>query len=288
MGLTKEQTELLREPLIAENVQSRKGAGSQQLKYIAGFHAINEANRIFGFDGWTTQIEAITELNRAHYVKKPYRQDGKEEKKVSVAYMCRMRLTVGGCVREDVGFGDGIGPDTPGGLHSAIELATKECVTDAIKRCLRSFGDQFGNSLYEKDALPPIDYESYEASKPVTSADIDKLRTLMAERAIDDSWVVAWMRSNGFDGDISDLRNDLYQSMVADIDNIGKEERERKEYTEKFDKLIDLIRSSVNENMLKGVFKEAWVLCSRFDDKERQVEAHKEYEAMKKKLGGRS
>ena len=35
-------------------------------------------------------------------------------------------------------------------MADAHENAGKEAVTDAIKRCFRSFGNQFGNSLYDK------------------------------------------------------------------------------------------------------------------------------------------
>ena len=48
--------------------------------------------------------------------------------------------------REDVGFGNGIAKT----LADAHESAAKEAVTDSIKRTLRSFGNQFGNSLYDK------------------------------------------------------------------------------------------------------------------------------------------
>lgn len=48
--------------------------------------------------------------------------------------------------REDVGFGTGIDKT----LAQAHEGAAKEAVTDALKRAMRSFGNQFGNSLYDK------------------------------------------------------------------------------------------------------------------------------------------
>ncbi|MDN5105652.1 Rad52/Rad22 family DNA repair protein, partial [Aliarcobacter butzleri] len=48
--------------------------------------------------------------------------------------------------KEDVGFGTGISKT----LADANESASKEAVTDAIKRAFRSFGNQFGNSLYDK------------------------------------------------------------------------------------------------------------------------------------------
>ena len=48
--------------------------------------------------------------------------------------------------REDVGFGTGIAKT----LADAHEGGAKEAVTDGIKRTFRSFGNQFGNSLYDK------------------------------------------------------------------------------------------------------------------------------------------
>ncbi|MCB4743914.1 MAG: RAD52 family DNA repair protein [Sulfurovum sp.] len=48
--------------------------------------------------------------------------------------------------REDVGFGTGIAKT----LADAHEGGAKEAATDALKRSLRSFGNQFGNSLYDK------------------------------------------------------------------------------------------------------------------------------------------
>ena len=48
--------------------------------------------------------------------------------------------------RQDVGFGTGVARN----LDDAHENSAKEAVTDALKRSLRSFGNQFGNSLYDK------------------------------------------------------------------------------------------------------------------------------------------
>ena len=54
MTFTKEQTEQLNQPIDPKNVETRDGnrSGSLQLAYVESWHVINEANRIFGFDGW--------------------------------------------------------------------------------------------------------------------------------------------------------------------------------------------------------------------------------------------
>ena len=44
--------EELKKPLDPRHVASRSQGGGQ-VSYIEGWHAIAEANRIFGFDGWT-------------------------------------------------------------------------------------------------------------------------------------------------------------------------------------------------------------------------------------------
>jgi hypothetical protein len=48
--------------------------------------------------------------------------------------------------RQDVGFGSGFAK----GVGDAIEGATKEAATDALKRAARTFGNIFGLALYDK------------------------------------------------------------------------------------------------------------------------------------------
>ena len=57
MEFTKEQVELLKEPILAKNVKERDGnrAGTFQLAYVEGWHVIDEANRIFGYGGWSSE-----------------------------------------------------------------------------------------------------------------------------------------------------------------------------------------------------------------------------------------
>ncbi len=62
------------------------------------------------------------------------------------AYTCIITVTVGDVVREDVGFGSGFAKK----IGDAVEGATKEAATDALKRALRTFGNAFGLALYDK------------------------------------------------------------------------------------------------------------------------------------------
>ncbi len=109
--------------------------------YIEGWHAMAEANRIFGYDGWHYAIPECT------CVYQGARDIGKDKKPgFGVTYTAKVTVTVGGVTRED--FGAGHGYDVDCGL--AHESAIKEAVTDALKRALRSFGNPFGLALYDK------------------------------------------------------------------------------------------------------------------------------------------
>lgn len=141
MTFTSEQTDLLKAPLNMANVKPPKQYGPKG-DYIEGWHAMAEANRIFGFDGWNYEIVKNDCVNQAP------REIGKDKKPgFGVTYVSTVRVTVQGVIREDVGSGHGYDLDC--GL--AHESAIKEAVTDALKRALRSFGNQFGLALYDKE-----------------------------------------------------------------------------------------------------------------------------------------
>lgn len=135
MTFTPEQTKALAAPLDPKHVASRSQAG-RSLSYIEGWHAIAEANRIFGFDAWNRETIDLRLLGEPRPV------DGKAR----VEYMARVRITVGNVVREGCGFGQGIDKD----IGQAHESALKEAETDAMKRALMTFGNPFGLALYDK------------------------------------------------------------------------------------------------------------------------------------------
>jgi len=133
MTFTKEQVELLKEPILAKNVKERDGnkAGTFQLAYVEGWHVIDEANRIFGFDGWSSEtIETTCVQNDPNFV----------------TYIAKVRVTVGDVIREGTGAGHG---NQKSGIGNNHEAAIKEAETDARKRAFMQFGYQFGLSLYD-------------------------------------------------------------------------------------------------------------------------------------------
>ena len=55
MTLTKEQVELLNQPIDLKNVAERESGWGDKGPYIESWKAIETANRIFGFDGWNSE-----------------------------------------------------------------------------------------------------------------------------------------------------------------------------------------------------------------------------------------
>lgn len=145
--LTKEQVEQLEAPLNGDYVAARKQSGIT-LSYIEGYHAINEANRIFGFDGWSLETISNNLIEEADVEIGQKKTPG-----VMVGYAATVRVTVGDVTRTQTGYGSSRAVN-PVDAH---ELAMKEAETDAMKRALRTFGNQFGNALYDKEQKE-VDY----------------------------------------------------------------------------------------------------------------------------------
>ena len=140
MSFSDNQKHDLAAKLSPANVKTREQGGSK-VSYIEGWHAIAEANRIFGFDGWTRETLDV------RCVAEKEREVGKAKLPGwGVTYLCKVRLIVDGVAREGCGAGHGIDRD----LGQAHESAIKEAETDAMKRAFMTFGNPFGLALYDK------------------------------------------------------------------------------------------------------------------------------------------
>lgn len=140
MSFTDQQLEQLKKPLNPDVVAQREQAG-RKLDYIEAWHAIAEANRIFGYDAWDRETE-LAQLGDPRNVGDKWRVD----------YRARVTITVRGghggipIKRQGCGFGQGIDKD----VGQAHESALKEAESDAMKRALMTFGNPFGLALYDK------------------------------------------------------------------------------------------------------------------------------------------
>ena len=154
-------------------ISQRSSGGSNKVKYIEGHDAIDQANRIFGYGNWSYRPVSIEQV---------VLYDPLTGEAVGIEYKAVIELTVRGAIGPIVDIGsqpvstwnvfDQVmqrrtsdakynhapvdeSPFTPletknarAVIVDAHEAAKKGAVTDGLKRCLRAYGDQFGNGLY--------------------------------------------------------------------------------------------------------------------------------------------
>ena len=182
-------------------ISERKGGGGSILKHIEGHNAIDQANRLFGYGNWGYKVISCKPVNLI---------DPMSGEAIGVTYEAEVELQVRDCIPvsdvgqqacsvwnvEDVVMSrrkkDDDSPiqrwekqNASRTIVDAHEVARKGAVTDAMKRCLRTFGSQFGNGLYGDGKVPQIDANAISE---------DQLKTDWAraynipEKEIDSRW----------------------------------------------------------------------------------------------------
>lgn len=142
-------------------------------EYVDAYHIISEANRIFGFDGWTYTVSRLDCTNCAEVERKGNMQ-------WQIGYFAVVRVHVAGVTREDVGHGQGHGK-SQGDAHDS---AVKEAVTDGLKRALRTFGNPFGLALYDKTQEHVRDVQGDERAAANHVEQINNAETLDELKAV--------------------------------------------------------------------------------------------------------
>jgi hypothetical protein len=203
---SQDQLRELNKKLDPRFISKRKGGGNRTLSYIEGHDAIDNANRIFGFGNWgyrPLSLEQVVLL------------DPMTGEPVGIEYKALVELTVRGAIAPIVDVGsqpvatwtvdDQImqrrlkaaqnsrsavdeSEFTPiekrearAVIVEAHEQAKKGAVTDALKRALRAFGEQFGNGLYGDGRVDmSISEESTVESRPAARQNGNAPRTLPA------------------------------------------------------------------------------------------------------------
>lgn len=179
---TEKQIQQLTQDLDPRFVSTRKGGGNTELKYIEGHDAIDQANRLFGYGNWSYRPLSCEQCVLI---------DPVTGEPVGVSYKAQVELKVRGCVAPIVEVGsqpvaswnvsDQIWKTRESTARykkqpldegeftrqeiakaravvtDAHEMAEKGAVTDALKRVLRTFGNQFGNGLYGDGPVVIVD-----------------------------------------------------------------------------------------------------------------------------------
>src|SRR5215475_6387476 len=104
MGFSEKQQGALKRGLSAAHIHTRE-IGGRTLSYIEGWHAISEANRIFGHDGWDREtVETRCVLSRD------------KGSSIQAVYLAKVRISVRAdgsiVVREGYGSGEAHGSST--------------------------------------------------------------------------------------------------------------------------------------------------------------------------------
>jgi DNA recombination protein Rad52 len=136
MGFSPSQLRQLRANLRPDVIRARERNG-RRFQYIESWHAISEANRIFGFDSWNretveTKCVLARETRGTYYV----------------IYLVKARIIVTAKDRIIVRDGYGTGDAQTQDAAEAHDKAVKTAETDATKRALATFGNPFGLELY--------------------------------------------------------------------------------------------------------------------------------------------
>lgn len=147
--LSSQQVDALRQPLAPNRIRERAGRGEGKFQYIATHDAVRVANEIFGYGSWGHEIVKLERIGEVQV------QGRGDKRGWHVAYMCVVRLFVRAPDGEEcvpvsgAGYGDATEYGAAAQL-TASELAIKESESDALKRALKNWGDQFGLILYAK------------------------------------------------------------------------------------------------------------------------------------------
>jgi recombination DNA repair RAD52 pathway protein len=162
-------------------ISDRKGASGRKLRYLEGHDAIDQADRLFGYGCWGYETLSCEQT---------IIRDILTGEAVGACYKAKVRLDVRGCIpvfevgsqpvatasiedhvmgkrRKEASEKNTEIDDSPFNpfevslartiIMESHEQAEKGAVTDAVKRALRTFGEQFGNGLYGNGRIAMID-----------------------------------------------------------------------------------------------------------------------------------
>jgi len=132
-------------PIPTSVISQREGGGGRMLDYLEGQYVIDRLNKVLGQGNWSYKTQSINLVHSGKIT------DKYNKEKHTVHYVAQVELLANLEDRQvlfsDVGYGDGTDKENIGKAH---ELAVKEAVTDAVKRCAKNLGQSMGLALYDK------------------------------------------------------------------------------------------------------------------------------------------
>lgn len=194
----------LKQPLQATRIKERRGGGGKMLKYLKTDDVIGVANSIFGYGCWGYKVVA-----RDHQMVEDPKKGGAIH-----MYTADIELSVVGCPYSFPG--DGVGIVNDPFTVEMHEKARKEATSDALKRALRHYGDQFGLCLYDPDDMVEAADGSAVSVKDVRVGQ----KSTQAKRVVDE-------QKPALSDDLKKRLNTLYpQAKALNLFPLGKSDTE--------------------------------------------------------------
>ncbi|KAK9371983.1 uncharacterized protein V1513DRAFT_406253 [Lipomyces chichibuensis] len=230
-----------------EYISSRPSPGGGTAYYLEGWKAINLANEVFGFNGWSSEIKSIHE----DYV------EVKDNGKIDVGISVVVRVTLrDGTFHEDIGFGH---VENARSKYMALSKCKKEATTDATKRALRCFGNSVGNCLHDNTyrryvlrmSIPAGRFDATNLHRsPEISAILDQQKRISADHATEE-------QTKG----VSALRNEVRQEPTS-----GAQQRQEQDQLtsapQNFDRVASSTRFATHASALETNDR---YICGEFD-----------------------
>ena len=194
----------LKQPLDVKRVKKRQGGGGTSLSYIESHDVIAHLNELFGFDAWSFDL--------LHF------EQFATPKGIVFRQTARLTVRIGerSVTREDVGIGIASNPNS-----DQLEKGMKESSSDCLKRCARTLGAQFGNSLYEKDAPEHRGQQRPPITRPpsqITPAQGKSIKSLAAAFWGDNRTVeLRDYLQDGFECALSQLTFDEAEGVITEL-----------------------------------------------------------------------
>ena len=144
--MNKSELQKLLDSNIPESVVEKREAwkNGPMLSYLSGAYVINRLNEVLGQGNWGYSIKSLNKVHEGTIGQ--YSGDV-----FTVSYITTLgfyaMIDGKGASFDEVGYGDGTDKKSQGKAH---ELATKESVTDALKRAAKNLGISMGLGLYYK------------------------------------------------------------------------------------------------------------------------------------------
>lgn len=142
--INKAQHEQLIKGINPTRIAKRQGGGGKSLSYLESWDVKAHLIRIFGFGGWSWQVQSATLAF----------EEPNEKGNWNVGYKVIGCLTIHdfSCYYTEAA----VGSASLSQRGEAHDMAIKTAESDALKRAAINLGDQFGLSLYNNGATAPV------------------------------------------------------------------------------------------------------------------------------------